>query len=520
MICLGVESTAHTLGVGLITSEGRVLANQREMLKPVEGGIHPRQAAEHHAQKSREVLLRALEQANTTLEEVDLVAFSQGPGLPPALKIGATLARAVALKYGKPLVGVNHCISHLEIGRLVTKFKDPVLLYVSGANTQIIAFKQGKYRVFGETLDMGVGNFLDTFARKKGIPFPGGPVLEKLAKKGEYVKLPYTVKGMDVTFSGILSAALNKDEKLEDLAYSIQETVFAMLVEVVERAMSNTGKEELILGGGVAANNRLNEMAAKMCKQRGAKFKRVPKEFCVDNGVMIAWTGILKYNTQGPTPIEESTIIKGWRTDQERVSWVTEELVSWSNGLLGAEAKVEVKENAVVKTRVEKGYRLKQIDEEIRKQRNLREVKLLTKAKRIGVNVPKILGATDYSITMERIIGKTLNEECGVVACEKVGGMVAKLHSHEITHGDLTTTNILVTEDGELYLIDFGLANTTKRVEDYAVDIHLFKQSLKGTKGDEWVKYWGAFLNGYDWEKRSDVLQRLEVVERRGRYKK
>ena len=135
---------------------------------------------------------------------------------------------------------------------MLTKAKDPVLLYVSGANTQIIAYDGGKYRIFGETLDGGIGNFLDTFARDLGLGFPGGPIVEKLAKKGKnYIELPYVVKGMDISVGGIQT---NVKQKLqtgkyskEDLAYSVQETVFAMLVETAERAIAHTGKKELLL---------------------------------------------------------------------------------------------------------------------------------------------------------------------------------------------------------------------------------------------------------------------------------
>ena len=254
-----------------------------------------------------------------------MVSFSQGPGLAPCLLVGLKKAQELSKKTNAPLVGVNHCIAHLEIGKLMTQAKDPVLLYPSGANTQVIAYEAGKYRVFGETLDMGVGNFIDAFARYIGLGFPGGPKIEKLALQGkEYIELPYVVKGMDVSFSGILTNLKHKHDSKkysnEDLAFSLQETVFAMLVEVSERAMAHCNKNELVLGGGVACNKRLQQMCKIMCEERNAKFFVPPNEVLTDNGLMIGWLGILQskeatkdYNLIDIKPYE--------RTDDVKVTW-------------------------------------------------------------------------------------------------------------------------------------------------------------------------------------------------------
>ena len=234
-------------------------------------------------------------------------------------------AKELASKLNVPLVGVNHCISHLEIGKLMTKAKNPVLLYASGANTQIIAYDGGKYRVFGETLDQGVGNALDQFARHIGLGFPGGPKIEKLALNGKnYIELPYVVKGMDVSFSGILTNLKQKHNSKkftnEDLAYSFQETIFAMLVEVSERAMAHTGKNELVIGGGVGCNKRLREMCKIMCEERNAKFFSPPNEVLVDNGLMIGWQGILQ-KKQGTKNYDSIDIKPYERTDDVEVKW-------------------------------------------------------------------------------------------------------------------------------------------------------------------------------------------------------
>jgi len=325
LICLGIESTAHTFGIGIVTGKGKVLANSMDAFHTEKGGLIPNELADHHNKVKDNVFKSALEKAKIKLNDVDLVSFSQGPGIAPALLVGMRFAKDISKKNNIPIVGVNHCVAHLEIGKLLTKSKDPVLLYASGANTQIIAYESGKYRIFGETLDQGIGNFIDAFARYIGLGFPGGPKIEQLALKGKnFIEIPYVVKGMDVSFSGILTNLKrkfdSKKHKIEDLSFSLQETVFAMLTEVSERAMAHTGKKELLLGGGVACNKRLREMCNTMCRERGAKFFVPENQFLVDNGIMISWLGILmkknakkNYKSIDITPYE--------RTDDIKVMW-------------------------------------------------------------------------------------------------------------------------------------------------------------------------------------------------------
>ena len=322
MISLGIESTAHTFGIGIITDKGKVLANAKDMYKTEKGGILPTEAKEHHLRLKNEILERALKEAKLRIEDMDIISFSQGPGLPPCLVVGKDFAKELALKHKKPLIGVNHLIAHLEIGKVLTKTKDPVFILATGANTQIIAFEGGKYRVFGECLSIAVGNALDKFGRNIGLGFPAGPKIEELAKKGKYVELPYVVKGMDVEFSGIVTHAANlhkKGVKKEDLCFSVQETVFSMLTEVAERAMAHTDKKELLLIGGVAANKRLIEMLKIMCKERKAKFYVVPIEYAGDQGVMVGWEGILEYKRNKKyydnLRIEDVDINSNWRID-------------------------------------------------------------------------------------------------------------------------------------------------------------------------------------------------------------
>ena len=326
MICLGIESTAHTFGAGIVNDKGEILANVKDSYTTKTGGIIPGKAADHHVEACDKIVSEALKKANLSLKEIDLISYANGPGIGHTLRIGKILAKSLAFLGKKPLVGVNHCIAHLEIGRMLTKAKDPVLLYVSGANTQIIAYEGGKYRIFGETLDGGLGNFLDQFARDIGLGFPGGPKIYELALKGKnLIELPYSVKGMDVSFGGLLTNLKQKYDsgkyKVEDLCFSLQETVFAMLLEVSERAMAHCDKNELLLGGGVCCNIRLQEMAKKMCEERNAKCFIPANEFLVDNAAMIAWLGIVEHKAGVKMKIEDAFIQPYERTDEVEVVW-------------------------------------------------------------------------------------------------------------------------------------------------------------------------------------------------------
>ncbi|MCX8150082.1 MAG: KEOPS complex N(6)-L-threonylcarbamoyladenine synthase Kae1 [Candidatus Bathyarchaeota archaeon] len=329
--CLGIESTADDFGVGISTFSGQILANISDCYVPAEGGIHPREAARHHACVAEIVLKEAFTQSGIKPKDLSLIAFSQGPGLGPCLRTGATVARALASYLGVPLVGVNHSVGHIEIGKLQTGAKDPLTLYVSGGNTLVTAFSFGRYRVFGETLDIALGNCLDVFGRevglkhKKGVPL--GAAVEQLAQRGkELVLLPYVVKGMDLSLSGLLTAAVTLFQKgectLEDLCYSLQETAFSMVTEITERALAHTEKKELLLTGGVAANKRLQAMLKSVADEHNATFNSVPLKFATDNGAMIAWTGILAFTHGLVTPVERSFVRLRWRVDKVDVPWM------------------------------------------------------------------------------------------------------------------------------------------------------------------------------------------------------
>jgi universal protein Kae1 len=324
MIVLGIEGTAWNLSASLVEENG-VIHEVNSSYLPQTGGIHPRDAAQHFSNNIGHVIRELL--SKIELHEIGAIAFSQGPGLGPCLRIVATAARALSLRLKVPLIGVNHCIAHIEIERWKTNLKDPVVLYISGANSQVLSYWAGRYRILGETLDIGIGNAIDKFARSVGLQHPGGPKVERLAQKSRnYIPMPYVVKGMDFSFSGIMTAAKEalSHESLEDVCYSFQETAFAMLVEVTERALSQTGKSEALLAGGVGVNKRIQEMLQMMCEERGAKFFAPRPEYMTDNGTMIAYTGMIMLKSGIETPIEFSGVNPGFRPDEVEVNWITE----------------------------------------------------------------------------------------------------------------------------------------------------------------------------------------------------
>jgi len=324
MICLGIESTAHTFGIAMMKDK-KELSSASDTFTTIEGGMNPPVVARHHIELKDKLLQKVLEDARVELEDIDLISFSKGPGLAPCLHVGRNFAVELARKTKAHLIGVNHICAHLEIGRMITGAKDPVFVFVSGANTQIIAHEGEKYRVFGETLSIGLGNALDKFGRIVGLGFPAGPKIEELAKRGKLIELPYVVKGMDVDFAGIITKAemlFSKGAKIEDLCFSLQETCFAMLAEVTERAVAHCDKKEVILIGGVAANKRFCEMLDAMCKERDCKFHPVPLKYCGDNPVMIAWQGILEYNyNKREEDLETVEINPRWRIDELDAEW-------------------------------------------------------------------------------------------------------------------------------------------------------------------------------------------------------
>ncbi|KAJ1936756.1 putative tRNA threonylcarbamoyladenosine biosynthesis protein kae1 [Linderina macrospora] len=344
IIALGLEGSANKLGVGIVkhtypsgipaaelSPTYEELANIRDTYNPPAGhGFQPRDVAHHHRTLILPLLRKAFAAANLTPADIDCICFTKGPGMGAPLQSVALVARTLSQLWNKPLVGTNHCVGHIEMGRAITGAQNPVVLYVSGGNTQVIAYSQQTYRIFGETLDIAIGNCLDRFARVLRLPNDPSPGynIEQYAKRGsKFIPLPYTVKGMDVSFSGILSfienLAKSQPDKYspEDLCYSLQENMFAMLVEITERAMAHIGSKEVLVVGGVGCNERLQEMMGIMAEERSGKVFATDMRYCIDNGIMIAQAGVLAFARGQTTPMDDTWITQRFRTDQVHVEW-------------------------------------------------------------------------------------------------------------------------------------------------------------------------------------------------------
>ncbi|KAH8689633.1 O-sialoglycoprotein endopeptidase [Talaromyces proteolyticus] len=362
MIAIGLEGSANKLGVGIMLhpkdgSPAQILSNIRHTYVPPPGeGFLPKDTAQHHRAWFVKLVKQSLKDSGVRVEDVDCICYTKGPGMGGPLQSVAVGARMLSLLWGKPLVGVNHCVGHIEMGRQVTGASNPIVLYVSGGNTQVIAYSSHRYRIFGETLDIAVGNCLDRFARVLGIsndPAPGYNI-EQLAKKGaQLVEIPYAVKGMDCSFSGILghietlanslglngvsggacddaaqndldgNSQSNGKSKITqaDLCFSLQETIYAMLVEITERAMAHVGSKDVLIVGGVASNERLQEMMGIMARDRGGNVFATDERYSIDNGIMIAQAGLMAYKQGFRTELEDATCTQRFRTDDVFVTW-------------------------------------------------------------------------------------------------------------------------------------------------------------------------------------------------------
>ncbi len=424
VVALGIEGSANKVGVGILcyapTSpssssssssrdggafEYKILSNPRKTYVTSPGtGFLPRETAWHHQRHIAALVKLALEEASMTPKDIDVICFTKGPGMGAPLVSCAVCARTLSLLWKVPMVGVNHCVGHIEMGRVVAGGDDPIVLYVSGGNTQVICYAARRYRVFGETIDIAVGNALDRFARAVGLPNDPSPGynIEQEAKKAlvaaqeqqkkyqqqreqvevqeeegeasssssvvasvggsssssssaaatkkkysasssiaaaaeqatlsgkpKLIPLPYSVKGMDVSFSGLLSYIEKEASRLlssgeatvGELCYSLQETVFAMLVEITERAMAHANKNSVLIVGGVGCNERLQEMMRIMCGARGGRAHGMDSRYCIDNGAMIAQAGILAYQFGHITSMEQTWCTQRFRTDEVLVTW-------------------------------------------------------------------------------------------------------------------------------------------------------------------------------------------------------
>ena len=559
MRVLGIEGTAWCASAALHDAETDTTVIESDPYEPESGGIHPREAAEHMTEAIPRVVGRVLDHAEAEYgpDAVDAVAFSRGPGLGPCLRTVGTAARALAGTLDVPLVGVNHMVAHLEIGRHESGFENPVCLNASGANAHLLGYHDGRYRVLGETMDAGVGNAIDKFTRHVGWSHPGGPKVEAAAAEfadagtaeSDLLDLPYVVKGMDFSFSGISSAANDAYDDgvpVEEICFALQEHVFAMLTEVSERALSLTGADELVLGGGVGQNERLRGMLATMCADRGAEFYAPDPKYLRDNAGMIAVLGAEMARAGDTLPIRESAIDPNFRPDQVPVTWRTDASsvarVDRPNGSAirstaetepdqrGAEAVVEILADRVIKRRVEKSYRHPELDRTLRRERTVSEARLTSEARRAGVSTPLVydVDVANATLTLQRVGDRDLAAGLTPARAAAVGRHLARLHGAGIVHGDPTTRNVRVEresdgrigDDGDLavQLIDFGLGYHSGHVEDHAMDLHVFEGSVVATAVDPGPVV-EAFEDGYRAVGEVDVLERLRDVERRGRYR-
>lgn len=323
---VGVESTAHTFSVSVVTDDGAILSNEKSVYKPKEGGgIHPFEASQSHLAAAPGVVKAALGRAGVDRGSISAVSYSMGPGLGPCLRVGGVVARTLALSLGRPIVPVNHAIGHIELGCLLTGCSDPVVLLVSGGHSMVIAYNSRRWRILGESLDLTLGQLLDQMGRHAGLASPCGPSIERAASGSRrYIRMPYSVKGNDVSFSGLLTSAKRAYDggaDFADVCFSLQETAFAMMVEVAERALAFTAKRELMVVGGVAANRRLSEMLSLMTERHGASFKAVPLQYSGDCGAQIAWVGVLASRSGLSVSVDKASVRQSWRLDTVDIPW-------------------------------------------------------------------------------------------------------------------------------------------------------------------------------------------------------
>jgi len=527
---LGIEGTAWAASAAVFDAEADSVFIETDAYQPAEGGINPQEAAEHMRAAIPAVVETALDrirERGDPSDVLDAIAFSRGPGLGPCLRIVATAARALAGSLDVPLVGVNHMVAHLEIGRHRSGFDSPICLNASGANAHVLGFRNGRYRVLGETMDTGVGNAIDKFTRHVGWQHPGGPKVEARAENGEYVELPYVVKGMDFSFSGIMSAAkgeVDRGTPVESVCRGLQETIFAMLTEVSERALSLTGSDELVLGGGVGQNARLRGMLETMCDERGAAFYAPEPRFLRDNAGMIAVLGATMFEAGDTLAIEDSRVRPNYRPDEVPVTWRAGESVgspsTASARTQGAEAVVDLDADRgrVTKRRVPKSYRHPTLDATLRRRRTRAEARLTSEARRLGVSTPVVydIDVREGLLELGYVGDADLRDSLTEAGVRDVGRQLAALHDAGVVHGDPTPRNVRVSES-RTHLIDFGLGYHTDDVEDYAMDLHVFEGALGGT-ADDAEELVAAFEDAYREVGDDRVVEQLREIAGRGRY--
>lgn len=273
------------------------------------GGVVPEIASRNHTGAITMVFEECLKKANMTFNDIDAIAVTYGPGLNGALLIGIEAAKALSLATGKPLVKVNHMAGHIYANKFVGEFKFPLLcLVVSGGHTEIVYMdKEFSFKKIGSTLDDSVGEAYDKVARVVGIPYPGGPLMDKMASLGKHtynLPAPKDDSSYDFSFSGIKSAVINlvhnerqrgREINKEDLATSFQETAVGILVKKTKRALKEYGVKQLLVAGGVSANSGLRKALEEVCKELDVELLKPEIKYCTDNAAMIGAAGYYAY---------------------------------------------------------------------------------------------------------------------------------------------------------------------------------------------------------------------------------
>ncbi|MFW5630295.1 MAG: tRNA (adenosine(37)-N6)-threonylcarbamoyltransferase complex transferase subunit TsaD [Acetivibrio ethanolgignens] len=315
ILILGIESSCDETAASVVRNGREVLSNvissQIELHK-LYGGVVPEIASRKHIEKINQVVEEALEEAKVTLEEIDAIAVTYGPGLVGALLVGVAAAKAIAYAAKKPLVGVHHIEGHVSANFIEHKELEPpfLCLIVSGGHTHLVVVKDyGEYEIIGKTRDDAAGEAFDKVARAIGLGYPGGPKIDKLSKEGnsKAITFPRAKVGdseYDFSFSGLKSAVLNylnsctmKEEAVcvADVAASFQASVVDVLVSHTIAAAKEFGFSTVALAGGVASNSGLREGMEKACQENGLRLCYPSPIFCTDNGAMIGVAGYYEY---------------------------------------------------------------------------------------------------------------------------------------------------------------------------------------------------------------------------------
>ena len=309
ILTLGIESSCDETSVSVVKNGREVLSNVIDTQIPIHekyGGVVPEIASRNHIEAISRVTKKALEEADSTLEEIDAITPTYGPGLVGALLVGLSYAKALAFALDKPLVGVNHIQGHIAANYITYPELEPPFLCVmmSGGNTQIVYVKDyTKFEVLGKTRDDAIGEAFDKVARVVGLGYPGGPKVDKLAKEGQPTynlpKTHFEDETLDFSFSGIKTAVINLHHKnpeinKADLCSSFQKTVTETLLENVEKAIQITWIKTVVLAGGVSANSYIRNEFMNL-EQKGNKVYMPDLKLCTDNAAMIASAGYYNF---------------------------------------------------------------------------------------------------------------------------------------------------------------------------------------------------------------------------------